>query len=81
MRKPLHSFFNLGNVQPKKPTFGEARAEKLNTRMITALKDRQKFARAEAASDDPLKTTYFHKGSQEERKIDRLTAELSDAKK
>lgn len=81
MRKPLFSFFNLGNAQPAKPTFGQSRAERLDRRMNQALTDRKKLLRAEAASGDPLKTTYSQKGSLVERKIDRLTAEISDAKK
>lgn len=80
MRKPLFSFFKLGSQTPK-PTFGQKRAEQLNQRMDQALTDRRKLFRAEAASDNPLKTTYSQKSSLVERKIDRLTAQISDAKK
>lgn len=81
MRKPLLSFFNFSPSQSKPPTFGQKRAEQLTERVDKAITDRRKLFRAEAASDDPLKSTYAHKGDLAERKIDRLTAELSDAKK
>ncbi len=81
MRKPLFSFFNLGNSQPAKPTFGQKRAEQISQRMDKAITDRRKLARAEYAAPEPLKTTYGQKSDLAERKIDRITAELLDAKK
>jgi hypothetical protein len=81
MRKPLSSFFNIGNSQPAKPTFGQKRAEQISERMDKAIGERRKLARAEYAAEDPLKTTYGQKSDLVERKIDRITAELSEAKK
>lgn len=80
MRKPLFSFFKKTD-ESAKPTFGQKRAEQLAQRLDKAITDRRKLFRAEAAAEDPLKTTYMHKSLQVERKIDRLTAENSDAKK
>lgn len=80
MRKSLFSFFNFGD-RPAKPTFGQKRAEQLSQRLEKAITDRRILARAQAAASDPLKTTYSHKAGQAERKIDRLTAEIFDAKK
>lgn len=80
MIKPRSIFYN--SISSKKtPTFGQARAEKLTQRMNSALTDRRKLARAEAAAADPLKTAYRHKSDLVERKIDRITAELLNAKK
>lgn len=80
MKRPLHSFFNLGNAQAKPPTFGQKRAEQLDIRLSKAIIDRRKIARAEYASDAPLDETYKQKGSLLGNKIDRLKKEVLDTK-
>lgn len=78
MKKPLHSFFNLGNSQPKAPTFGQKRADQLESRLNQAFGERKKLVRAEFASDKPLDETYRQKAGMVENKIDRLLKDRSD---
>jgi hypothetical protein len=80
MKRPLHSFFNMGSNQTKAPTFGQKRAEQLDTRLNKAIIDRRKIARAEYAADAPLDETYQQKGSLLGNKIDRLQKEIADTK-
>lgn len=80
MKTPLHKFFNLGSTQPKQPTFGQKRADQLESRLNMAVTERRKLYRAEQAADRPLDSTYQQKGDQVGNRIDRLQKEMSDTK-
>lgn len=75
----LFGLFSAGSAKKTLPTFGQKRAEQLSKRLDKAIADRRLLARAEAASSNPLRTTYLHKIRLEERKIDRLTSKVLDA--
>lgn len=81
MRKLFSISFNQANQADSKSTFGQKRAQQLNERLEKAVSERRKLYRAEAVAEDPLRSSYTQKAAQVERKISRLTTEVSKTKK
>lgn len=79
MRKPLFSIFSKPTTASAKPTtFGQKRAEQMEKRLQTSIKERQTLARAEGATVDPLQSHVKERGDIVSARIDRLQRELSD---
>ncbi len=69
-------------VAPSAPkTFGEARAQKMEQRLQSNIKERQTLARAQAATVDPLQTHIQERSDIVSGRIDRLQQQLADSKK
>lgn len=61
-------------------TFGEARAQKMEQRLQSSIKERQTLARAQAATVDPLQTHIKDRGAVVAGRIDRLRQQIADTK-
>lgn len=81
LRRPLASLLASAHKPTPStagPSFGQARAEKLQSRLSTAVRERRTLAGAAAATADPLSSTFDRRGDMVARKIDRLLSELKD---
>ena len=76
MRRLLFNIISGAFKNRKPTTFGESRAVKMEDRLNRAITERRTLARAEAAADNPLKTTIGLRGEMVGRKIGRLQEEL-----
>ena len=70
--------FSRTAAQPNGAGFGAQRAEQLQTRLGTALRERRTLAGAQAAAGEPVTSTIERRGDMVARKIDRLMNELKD---
>jgi hypothetical protein len=61
-------------------TFGAARAQKMEQRLQSSIKERKTLARAEAATVDPLQSHIKSRSNIVTGRIDRLQQELGDTK-
>jgi hypothetical protein len=80
MRRLLFNIISSAFKSSKPATFGESRAAKMEERLNKAVTERRTLARAEAASEDPLKSTIGLRGDMVGRKIGRLQSELNSKK-
>jgi hypothetical protein len=79
MRRPLFSIFSKPSSGSSTPsTFGQHRAERMEQRLQSSIKERRTLARAEAATVDPLQSNIQERGTIVSARIDRLSRELND---
>lgn len=70
--------FSRTAAQPAGSAFGERRAEQLQSRLNTAVRERRTLAGAQAAAGEPVASTIERRGDMVARKIDRLMSELKN---
>lgn len=72
------------NVQSSRPSqltgFGQARAQQLEHRLNSAIKDRQRLARAQGASGSDLQAYWDRKAQMAENRIKRMQDSVADDK-
>ena len=61
-------------------TFGEARAQKMEQRLQSSIRERKTLARAEAVTIDPLQSHIKDRGDVVANRIDRLQQQLANTK-
>ena len=63
------------NGKSKSPkSFGEKRAQEMNSSLSKSIKERKQLVRKEFSSPDPLRSVYKHKGARLDAKIRRITS-------